>query len=119
KEQAQVVEHVISDAVRDLAVLRTDTKKERQPLKLAASLPAIGSQVAAFKPGGGELQGIVTAIGKTKIPGETAECDMLQTTLHAVPGWSGGPVVNMEGEVVGVNCRLNGSLFESQGLRIA
>jgi len=119
QEQAHVVEHVVFDAVRDLAVLRTDTRKERPSLKLASSLPAVGAHVAAFKPGGGEIQGTVTAIGKTRIPGEAAECEMLQTTLNAVPGWSGGPVVNMEGEVVGINKRLDGSLFETQGLRIA
>jgi Tfp pilus assembly protein PilF len=119
RELALVVEHVISDASRDIAVLRTNTKKERQPLKLAAFLPATGAQVAAFKPGGGELQGTVTGIGISKIPGEAAGCDMLQTTLNTVPGWSGGPVLNMEGEVVGVNKRLDGSNFESQGLKIA
>ena len=118
-EQAAVTKYVTVDAVRDLAVLRTNTKKNRQPLKLAATLPAIGSCVAAFKPGGGKLRGIVTAIGKSELPGEAAGCDMLQTTLNAVPGWSGGPVVNMQGEVVGVNKRLDGPAFESPGLKIA
>ncbi|MGA2254920.1 MAG: tetratricopeptide repeat protein, partial [Thermoguttaceae bacterium] len=118
-EKAVVMEHVTVDVFRDLAVLRTDTKKERQALKLAASLPATGARVAAFKPFGGELQGTVTGIGKSEMPGETARCDMLRTTLNAVPGWSGGPVVNMEGEVVGVNSKLDGSLFESRGLKIA
>jgi tetratricopeptide (TPR) repeat protein len=119
KEEALVIEHVAFDAARDIAVLRTDSKKVRQPLRLAKSLPATGSPVAAFKPGGGELQGIVTGIGKGMVSGESARCEMLLTTLNAVPGWSGGPVVNMEREVVGVNSRLDGSAFESQGLKIA
>ena len=85
-EKASVTEHVTFDIARDLAVLRTDTKKDRQPLRLAASLPATGAQVAAFKPGGGELQGTVMGIGKSEMPGETASCDMLRTTLNAVPG---------------------------------
>src|SRR5208282_3118114 len=70
-ERASMVEYVCSDAVRDVAVLRTQSKIKRQPLKLAASLPATGAQVAAFKPGGGELQGTVTAIGKGQIAGQT------------------------------------------------
>jgi tetratricopeptide (TPR) repeat protein len=118
-ERASVVECVSYDAVRDVAVLRTQSKRERQPLKLAASLPEIGAQVAAFKPGGGELQGTVAEIGKGHILGQTTPCDMLRTTLNAVPGWSGGPVVNMEGEVVGITSRLDGSLFESKGLQIS
>ncbi len=44
-------------------------------------------------------------MGKSKIPGEAAECDVLRTTLNTVPGWSGGPVVNMQGEVVGINTK--------------
>ncbi len=116
-ERASVVEHVTFDASKDLAVLRTDSKTKRHPLLLATSLPAIGAQVVAFRPGGGELLGTVTASGRT--PSEALGCDMLQTTLNAVPGWSGGPVVNLDGEVVGVNKRLDGSNFESQGLRIA
>ncbi len=118
-ERASVVEYVSFDAVGDVAVLRTESTRERQPLKLAASLSAIGAHVAAFKPGGGELQGTVTEIGKGHILGQTTPCDMLRTTLNAVPGWSGGPVVNMEGEVVGITSRLDGSLFEAHGLRIS
>ncbi|MGO9115412.1 MAG: tetratricopeptide repeat protein [Thermoguttaceae bacterium] len=118
-ERALVVEYVTSDATRDLAVLRTESKRDRQPLRLAASLPAIGAQVAAFKPGGGELKGSVMGIGKSEILGQATQCDMLRTTLNAVPGWSGGPVVNLEGEVVGINSRLDGSIFEAHGLKIS
>ena len=117
--KALVLEHVAVDVAKDLALLRTDSKTIRQPLRLATSLPEIGTHVAAFKPGGGELHGTVTAIGKRDIPGATAGCDMLRSTLNAVPGWSGGPVVNMDGDVVGVNSSLDGSPFESKGLKIA
>jgi tetratricopeptide (TPR) repeat protein len=119
-ERAAVAEHVACDAARDLAVLRTNTKRERQTLRLAASLPAIGARVAAFKPGGGALQGTVTGIGKSMVLGRSAGCEMLRTTLNAVPGWSGGPVVNMQGEVVGINSTTDGPLFDAtQGLKIA
>ena len=49
-ERAAVVEYVTFDAARDLAVLRTSTKKERQPLKLAACLPATGRKSPRSSP---------------------------------------------------------------------
>jgi tetratricopeptide (TPR) repeat protein len=118
-EQAAVQDLVTFDPRADLAVLKTRSDKERQPLRLATSMPAIGAQVAAFVPGGGELQGVVTGLGKTQMPGGGIESEVLKSTLNAVPGWSGGPVLNMDSEVVGINKRLDGAVFESKELKIA
>jgi len=118
-ERASVVEYVAFDAAKDLAVLRTNAKGIPHTLRLAASSPSVGTRVAALRLGDGELFGTVTEISTSKIAGRAADCDMLLTTLNAVPGWSGGPVVNMQGEVVGVTSRLDGSSFDAQGLKIA
>jgi len=85
-ERALVIEHDAFDAAMNIAVLRTDAKRERRPLRLASSPPTNGSQVAAFKPGGGELQGIVTGFGRGMISGESARSEMLLTTLKCRSG---------------------------------
>ncbi len=102
-----------------MAILRTHCEGHPLALKLATTLPTKGTLIASFKPGEGEIQGTVIDIETHETLGTGTKVEMLRSTLNAVPGWSGGPVVNTKGEVVGLNCRLDGSLFDAKGLRIA
>jgi tetratricopeptide (TPR) repeat protein len=118
-EQAPVTAHVAYDDLRDVAILQTRCEGHPLALKLASSLPAKGTLIASFKPGDGEIQGTMIEVETHETLGTGTKVEMLRSTLNAVPGWSGGPVVNMRGEVVGLNCRLDGSLFDAKFLKIA
>ena len=58
-ERAKVIDHIAGDPIKDVAVLRIDTKKKLKSLELASNLPAAGEPVASFKPDGGGLYGEV------------------------------------------------------------
>jgi hypothetical protein len=95
------------DDIRDLAIVQIDMPAEKlTPIRLAEHLPRKGEQVAAF---GAPLglsftasEGIISALRS----GEEIEHGTgtyVQTTAPISPGNSGGPLVNLRGEVVGVN----------------
>jgi serine protease DegQ len=95
----------------DIAVLRVD--REGLPAaRFADDLPAVGElAIAMGNPLGFESSvtaGIVSGTGRS-IPGSSAEgeipalVDLLQTDAAISPGNSGGPLVNADGEVIGLN----------------
>jgi S1-C subfamily serine protease len=106
---------------KDLAILRIDPPAGRlAPLSLARQLPSQGEKVLAFgaprRLAGSISDGIVSAIRKgaelQDIFTKQAYCDemgydvdavWIQTTAPISPGNSGGPLVNSDGEVVGVS----------------
>jgi hypothetical protein len=94
--------------------LRIGTKRKLHALEFASAMPAVGEFVATFCPDG-ELQGKVI---ETHAAASVAGRKVLATTLNAVPGWSGGPVVNLEGKVVGINSELSGTVFVARDIRI-
>jgi tetratricopeptide (TPR) repeat protein len=112
-ERAEVAGYFAYDPRHDVAVLRSNSKRTRKPLGLAPSLPAAGEPVASFRPGGGELLGKVMDAGNAEPRKFVAGRDFLRTTLNAVPGWSGSPVVNMQGQVVGVVSCAEGAHFKA------
>jgi len=95
------------DPTRDLALLRIDGSGLR-PLKLGDSdsielgelVFAVGSPLGL--PGPTVTMGIVSAVGRTLVSGKVVLEDLIQTDAAINPGNSGGPVVNAEGEVIGV-----------------
>ncbi|MEM7457689.1 MAG: trypsin-like peptidase domain-containing protein [Planctomycetota bacterium] len=116
--------YIIADAERDLAVLQID------PAELNCISIAIGSRpvsegeaVAAFGSprgfkftttegivssvrSGEEIRGILKTSAGTdiyKIMGYSTETDWIQTSAAISGGNSGGPLVNMRGELIGVN----------------
>lgn len=121
---AQVSGVFKADASRDIAVLKIDYPADKlRPIKLSATLPRKGEQVAGF---GAPLglnfsasQGIVSAVRSEK---EVKELGMrvsgtwVQTTTPISPGNSGGPLVNMRGEVVAANTM---TLVQGQNLNFA
>ncbi len=95
------------DPGSDLAVLRL-SEKALTSAKTADGLPKIGALVLALgRPSKAGMQaswGIVTAIGGPARTGRGGLLDeYIQTETVSYPGFSGGPLVNTEGEVLGLN----------------
>lgn len=61
--------------------------------------------------------GIISAKGRRELPVSTHYQDFLQTDAAVNPGNSGGPLVNMKGEVVGINTAIIGEAY--QGISFA
>jgi len=99
-------EVVAVDPSRDLALLRTG--KHGSPMSLGDSndlkpgelVLAIGSPLGL--PGPSVTMGVISAIGRTTTAGETILEDLIQTDAAINPGNSGGPLINLNGEAVGV-----------------
>jgi len=97
---------VASDPTRDLALLRTE--EHGSPLKLGDSdklevgeiVLAIGSPLGLLE--NSVTMGVVSAVGRTIITRDLILEDVIQTDAAINPGNSGGPLVNLEGEAVGV-----------------
>ena len=100
-----------SDAKRDIAILRIQ-KDERKlaSLKLRKDAPQKGQAVFAFGAPRGlsfsASEGIVSAIRSASELtefGQSLEGEWIQTTTPISPGNSGGPLVDLAGQVVGIN----------------
>jgi S1-C subfamily serine protease len=107
------------DPSRDIAILRTAALPAGSAMQFSPVLPSVGEKVAAFgNPKGFSFttsEGIVSAtrtgaqvaeaIGKDEYHsiGYTVDTTWIQTTAPISPGNSGGPLVNMNSELVGLN----------------
>ncbi len=95
------------DHERDLIVFKINVPQGGlKSLSVAGSLPAKGINVATFGAPRGlsftTSEGIVSGLRDAKEVGHTAG-NYVQTTAAISGGNSGGPLVNMFGEVIGVN----------------
>lgn len=123
EKKVEVLGFVVADPRKDLAIVQIDpTQLTCVPLPIAKSMPRAGDSVAAF----GAPQnlsftttnGIVSAIRTGKQLGDdlraesidiyrqmgfTEDMDWIQTSAAISGGNSGGPLVNMRGEMVGIN----------------
>ena len=95
------------DPGSDLVLLRL-AEKALTPAKVADAAPKVGQLVLALgRPGKEGVQaswGIVTAIGGPARTGRGGLLDeYIQTETTSYPGFSGGPLINTEGEVLGLN----------------
>jgi S1-C subfamily serine protease len=95
------------DPGSDLAVLRV-SGASMAPAKTSEALPKIGTLVLAVgRPSKAGMQaswGIVTAIGGPTRTGRSGLLDeYIQTETVSYPGFSGGPLISTEGEVLGLN----------------
>lgn len=95
------------DPGSDLALLRL-AEKALKPAKVANNEPKIGQLVLALgRPSEDGMQaswGIVTVVGGPARTGRGGLLDgYIQTETTSYPGFSGGPLVNTEGEVIGLN----------------
>ena len=103
---------------RDLAVLVIEPHRSLESLPLADEQPKKGEPIVAFgSPGGlsfsiseGSVSGLRNAETLARLPGAfrrsmglSSNTKLVQITASTIPGNSGGPVVNVAGNVVGVS----------------
>lgn len=96
-----------SDPGSDLTLLRL-AEKALSPAKAAELPPKVGQLVLALgRPSSAGIQaswGIITAIGGPTRTGRGGLLDAyIRSETTSYPGFSGGPLVNTEGEVLGLN----------------
>ncbi len=111
-----------TDPLTDIALLRIDAGEALQPVKLGDSDDIrVGEDVVAignpFGLSSTVTTGIVSAKGRNISEGPYAE--FIQTDAAINKGNSGGPLFNMEGEVVGVNSVIYSPSGGSVGLGFA
>jgi len=114
-----------SDAYSDLAVLSVEAPVEEfQPLDITSSSTLqVGDPVVAigspFGLGGTMTTGIVSQLGRTiqdSVAGNFPIANIIQTSAAINPGNSGGPLLNYEGEVIGITTAI---IQNSNGLGFA
>ena len=110
------------DRVSDLAVIKIDAEDlptitfgKSDDLKVGDWVVALGN-VQALKGGPTVTLGIVSALGRTVNTERGAQYDMIQTDAAINDGNSGGPLVNLDGEVIGINTAI---LRQAQGVGFA
>lgn len=88
------------DDFNDLALLTTQAEIVGKPLRLSKVLPGLGTFVACISNPLGLQKTVSTGIisGLRKI----SERELLQTTVAISAGSSGGPILNINSEVVGI-----------------
>ncbi|OLN33979.1 S1C family serine protease [Desulfosporosinus metallidurans] len=115
-----------ADDRTDLAVVQiSDTKNLTATQQGDSSKLQVGEPVVAIgNPGGQEFArsvtaGVVSATNRIlNIPGE-ASFNLIQTDAAINPGNSGGPLVNYQGQVIGINSAKNQEAgFEGMGFAI-
>ena len=100
-----------SDPLSDIAVLQLDTEEKFKPVKFGDSDKArIGDWVIAignpFGLGGTVTSGIISA--RNRSIGLTRYEDYIQTDASINSGNSGGPLFDMNGDVIGINTAILG-----------
>jgi len=126
KEQATIVG---TDQYSDIAVLKTEEKVpavislgNSDMLKPGQSVIAIGSPLGDFK--NTVTVGVVSATGRSIDTGQGyAVVGLIQTDAAINQGNSGGPLVNLAGEVIGINTLIvrssnSGTVAEGLGFAI-
>lgn len=93
------------DPTTDLALLKTDANLAKMPL--AADVGQVGNLVLALGRPGQSVRaamGIISALGDAWRTGMGGTIDRyVQNDVVMYPGFSGGPLVNAAGEMVGIN----------------
>ncbi len=110
-----------SDKELDLAVLKVSVNKDLPVLKLGNSAQTeVGSWVIAIgNPYGLDhtvTVGVISAKGRPVTISNRLYKNLLQTDAAINPGNSGGPLLNTNGEVIGINTAVNAS---AQGIGFA
>lgn len=121
-----VAEIIGSDVSSDLAVLQIDPEGYNlQPVRRGqmASV-AVGMRVAAignpFGLAGTMTSGIVSALGRSIPAGNNFNIPAaIQTDAAINPGNSGGPLLNEQGEVIGVNAQIRSDVRANSGVGFA
>lgn len=113
---------IAEDKDSDIAILQIDTKGERLPvlpidannsLEVGDIVLAIGNP---FGVGQTVTSGIVSALGRTQV---SDLASFIQTDAAVNPGNSGGALVDMDGQLVGVNTAIFSRSGGSNGIGFA
>jgi serine protease Do/serine protease DegQ len=123
KDRRQLTARVVgSDAGTDIALLRIEPERlsalpfgDSESLRVGDYVLAIGNP---FGLGQTVTSGIVSALGRTGLNIEGYE-DFVQTDAAINPGNSGGALVNLKGELVGVNTAIIGPAGGNVGIGFA
>jgi len=104
----QVAKVVLEDVHRDLAILKLDGKSFKAlPLGPSCDLMVGETIIAVGNPYGyvnTVSRGIISALGREIImPGGEKLYDLIQIDAAINPGSSGGPLLNVHGELIGIN----------------
>lgn len=95
------------DPTIDLAVVKVDADKLPTPTIGDASKAKVGEPVFAIgHPAnftGTVITGIVSGLNRTLPIGNQVLLGLIQTDLAIAPGFSGGPLANGRGEIIGIN----------------
>jgi serine protease Do len=120
-----------TDEVNDIAVLKIDgrglptvTLGNSSALALGEWAIAIGNPYGFVlgNPEPSVTAGVISGVGRNLIArgeGPSASFDMIQTDASINPGNSGGPLVNADGEVIGVNTSIYSPSGGSVGVGFA
>src|SRR6266446_4811208 len=107
------------DATTDVAVLRAAIAELEPPAWAEAETLSVGHLVLALGRPGQRVQatlGIVSALGESwRTPVGGLMDRYVQTDMVMYPGFSGGPLVNMTGQVLGLN---TSALLRGQSLTV-
>ncbi len=111
-----------TDPLIDIAVIKIDATDlpaasitgSPQPLRVGDWVVAIGSP---FGFTGSVTAGVVSAVRRS-LPG-TQSTQFIQTDAAVNPGSSGGPLIDMHGEVIGMNAQIYSDSGAYQGLSFA
>jgi S1-C subfamily serine protease len=107
--KANVRGYLKLDSRKDLAIIKVDLDANRSfPMELSSNLPRKGSKVVALGcPTGlsfSTSDGMVSGLRDSDdLQGFNIRATLIQTTAPISPGNSGGPLVDVQGKVVGVN----------------
>jgi len=120
------VEVVGTDARTDLAVLKIHSDKKLQPVRLGNSdeirigdwAIAVGNPLGL---NGSVTVGVISAKDRSglTLPEGPSQQDFLQTDAAIHPGNSGGPLLNIKGEVIGINAAIASRTGSWQGIGFA
>ena len=112
------------DAKTDIAILKIDEKKlpaatlgDSDKLKVGEWVLAIGSPYSA-RLGNTVTHGIISGLGRSGMQLSTYE-SYIQTDAPINPGNSGGALVNLDGEVIGINSAILSRSGGSNGIGFA
>ena len=124
-EWAYATELIGYDATNDITVLRVDAQN-LQPIEFADSdtLTTGETAITIGSPGGltymnSISEGILSGLNRTVTTDNTTVYDLIQTTAAINPGNSGGALLNLDGELIGINtAKLSSTDVEGMGYAI-
>lgn len=104
-----------ADPLADLAVLKIEAGGlmaapwgDSRQLEVGDEVLAVGNPYRLART---VTAGIISAKGRPGVVGNLSHQEFLQTDAAVNPGNSGGPLVNMKGEVVGINTAIYGDTY--------